>query len=253
MTKNLFKAVYLLFLLILCVSCAKYQYDINHVVAENMTVSDRLIKNGDDDIDQMITPFRSELESEMNVVLVETEVELLKGSPESTMGNWFADMLMTEALKIDDEVRFAIQNRGGLRINSIGVGGITKGKIYELMPFDNFLVIMELDGKTLTSFLEHIAEDGGWPISKEVSIKKRQSSIEILLDGEIIENDEKYRFGLPDYIANGGSDSKMLIGLEHNNTGQMIRDLAVEHLMIQGKNSVKVSAQLDGRFIIEKN
>jgi len=227
------KAAFLIILSIILHSCAQYVKEVDHVVADNMRISERLTKKEDSSIAEMIS------------------VDLIKDSPESTLGNWFADILMAEAVKYDDRVSFALQNRGGVRINSIKSGEITRGKIYELMPFDNFLVIMQLKGTVLSEFVSHIAEDGGWPTSKELRVKKIGEKVEIAINGDEIEPQKTYWIALPDYVANGGSDSKMIMSEPQTDTGDMIRDILIRHLSEVGKSGRPMTTTLDQRFVIK--
>tara|TARA_B100000497_G_C7636990_1_gene382888 strand:- start:174 stop:926 length:753 start_codon:yes stop_codon:yes gene_type:complete len=240
-------------LLILCIGCAPYVAEKDHVDGQNIRINEELVRS-DSAIDAMIGPYKAKLDVEMNEVVGVTEVDLIKATPESTMGNWFADLIMNEAKLLDHRVSFAIQNRGGLRIGSIKQGEITKGKIFELMPFDNFLVIMETDGTTMRSFIEHTAQNGGWPMSKEVKVTMQDTVVNsILINGDEINPSEIYFYAIPDYVANGGSDSSMLSGEKHENTGIMIRDLAINYLRKEYKKGNSINASLDQRFTRKKS
>ncbi len=59
----------------------------------------------------------------------------------------------------------AFVNYGGIRISQLPKGEVTSGKIFELMPFDNIVVLQKLKGSVLQEFLDLIAERGGWPAS----------------------------------------------------------------------------------------
>lgn len=44
-------------------------------------------------------------------------------------------------------------------------GDVTRGRIFEIMPFDNLLILQKLKGTVLQEFLDIIATDGGWPVA----------------------------------------------------------------------------------------
>ena len=92
-----------------------------------------------------IAPYAAQLDEAMNEVLAEVGAPLTKGQPESSLGNWTADLLLAAARDLfpDQKVAFAVQNYGGLRISEIGAGPLIVSEIYELMPFDNELVLVE--------------------------------------------------------------------------------------------------------------
>ena len=238
-------------LLLIYVQCKVTE--IHHVEDDNIRINEDY-GTGDTELIKLITPYKNQLDAEMNEVIGISEVELVKGSPQSTMGNWFADALLYQAELLAGEVDFAIQNRGGLRINSIPPGPITKGKIYELMPFDNFLVIMETEGIIVKRMMKHIAEDGGWPVSKEVQLKVVNDQIDVLtINGQEVVDELTYQWALPDYIANGGSDCDWLVDEKRVNTGVMIRDAIIEHIRGLTALDKKISTSLDGRITITKN
>ena len=121
----------------------------------------------DKDIDKMIAPYKSQLDAQMNDVIAINPEEMTKRRPSSVLGNWFSDALLEESSRIYGvDIDMAMQNYGGIRVPALAKGKVTVGNIYELMPFDNKLVILELDGKTAKMLLDRVAEKGGWPVSK---------------------------------------------------------------------------------------
>ncbi len=192
-------------------------------------------KTIDQEIEDLIAPYREELSVEMDVVLIQNKNKIVKGSPNSTMGNWVADILHDYIDAQNIAVDFAIQNQGGLRIPTIGKGDVTAGKIFELMPFDNMLVILETDGQMVQTFCDHITSSGGWPISKGLEFTiKNQKATDILVNGNPLDLSRKYRFAVPDYVANGGSDCSFFKDLPQENLGVFIRDLIIEDVKQKG-------------------
>jgi 2',3'-cyclic-nucleotide 2'-phosphodiesterase (5'-nucleotidase family) len=120
------------FLVVVLTGCATYVSEKDDVFGQNIRINEDLVKS-DPKVAALISPYKDKLDAEMNEIIAVADVELIKATPESTMGNWFADMLMTEALLLDSRVSFTCQNRGGLRIGNINKGDITKRKIFELM------------------------------------------------------------------------------------------------------------------------
>jgi 2',3'-cyclic-nucleotide 2'-phosphodiesterase (5'-nucleotidase family) len=247
------KILHLSIIAIFLTSCAQEVVVMDRIDSSNIRIDNRQ-RAEDSSISEMIAPYKAQLDQEMNVVIGRTDVQLDKGAPESTMGNWFADMLMTESKLIDERVSFAVQNRGGLRINSIPKGDVTIGKIFELMPFDNFLVIIESNGKVIKEFIDHVIKDGGWPSSKELVVRAIDNEVtELSINGELVEDDKIYYYALPDYIANGGSNAVMLKTVKRVDTGIMIRDIAINHIKKKTGGGELLSASIDGRTRIKRN
>ena len=87
----------------------------------------------------IIAPYQNAIEEEMNEVLTYTKYDLEKGRPQSTLGNFVTDLCLNYA-----DAHICVMNNGGLR-TTISKGNITRGKLYELMPFENELVVLELN------------------------------------------------------------------------------------------------------------
>lgn len=196
---------------------------------------------------ETIEPYQEQLTGKMNEVLGNIPTSLKKDRPESGLGNWLADLLQRagKAYFPNQEIAFAVQNSGGIRVGELAAGELTVGAIYELMPFDNELVAVEMNGFVLNEFINHMAADGGWPSSKELRYRIEDGQAkDIMISGEAIEFNRNYVVLLPDYVANGGSDSKMLTDRQQYKSGQLIRDLIIKTARDEGGPFV---AELDGR------
>jgi 2',3'-cyclic-nucleotide 2'-phosphodiesterase (5'-nucleotidase family) len=171
------------------------------------------------------------LDSKMNRQLSTIKTPLVKGSPESNLGNWMADVMMQAAKDYypDKEIAFAATNSGGIRVQEIGTGPLLVSEIYELMPFDNTLLLVQLSGKEVKAFLAHIASSGGWPVSEELVVKQAGGKMKAKISGEEILPNKMYYVATIDYVANGGSGSTMLKGKPQLECGQFLRDVLIKY------------------------
>lgn len=209
---------------------------------EYLTIEDS-ISIVDHPLELMVTDYRIELEAEMNEVIGINAENLVKGKVNSSMGNFVSDLLLSEAENNTGlEVDFAIQNYGGLRIRELPKGEITKGKLFELMPFDNLLVVVEMSGQDVISLCNRIAEYGGWPVSEGITFGiENEVADHIMIQGMPLDNNKKYHVAMPDYVANGGDSCPFMIGLPQIDTGIFIRHIlisGVEQITAQGKQVV---------------
>ncbi len=188
------------------------------------------------DVEAMIVPYRDQLTEKMNRELAVIKTPLTKRQPESSLGNWVADLLADAAVEAfpGREIALSVQNYGGLRIGEIGAGPLLVSEIYELMPFDNELVLVELSGKELMAFANHIANSGGWPVSRELEMRRVDGKLSVKLSGREIEPDKTYYIVTNDYVADGGSDSAMLVGKPQTKSGLLVRDLLIEYAAKSG-------------------
>jgi len=79
--------------------------------------------------------------------------------------------------------------------------------------------------------VQHIVQSDGWPISH--SLKVVQDSMEALaiaIYDKPLKRDTLYQVALPDYVANGGSDSGFLIGKPQQKLDLFIRDALINDL-----------------------
>jgi len=204
----------------------------------------------DHPVAMILAPYKNTLDEQMNIAIGTSAQRLYKQKPESPLGNWMADALQQQGKKLSRKaISASIQNYGGIRIPEIPEGPVSLGKMYELMPFDNLLVIVEMTGPQVVQLFNHIAADGGWPVSSEVQfVLNDQKAQRITIDGKALLSDQQYYIAMPDYIANGGSDCDFLIGLPREDTGVLIRDLLIEEvrdLTAAGKN---MEAKVTGRI-----
>ncbi|WP_337844955.1 5'-nucleotidase C-terminal domain-containing protein [Thermus sp.] len=93
----------------------------------------------------------------MAQVIAEAKVDLVGERAivrrrESNLGNLIADGMLWKTKNAG--TRIALQNGGGIRA-SIPKGPITVGKVYEVLPFGNTLVVMDLKGREILEALEN--------------------------------------------------------------------------------------------------
>lgn len=181
-------------------------------------------------IDSMIAPQKHVLDSLMNVVLTQCPVELLKDKPTGTLNNFAADMMLHIGRKIDSTADVAIVNYGGIRLSSLPKGNITVGKIYELLPFDNMVVLQKMNGQTLYDVAQYIAAQGGWPVAGLSFEIKNKKAVNIKVRGLSLELGQSYNVVLSDYLANGGDNLIMLKSIAQNNSNQIMRVAFIEEL-----------------------
>lgn len=244
------KAFYsLLILLLFCSSCKVYheaqteqsRYDLN----SNSEV------RADDDINEIIAPYKKELDAEMNKVIGTCEKELFKSLPECGLGNWAADAIFEQCNKTQEiPIDFAVVNYGGIRIPSLPKGDITTGKIFELMPFDNMMVILEVKGDIVQQLFENIAGRGGWPVSKGIvcDFNKGGELLKVNINGKPLDQNKIYRIGLTDYVANGGDKCHFFKGEKQIATDVLYRDAFMQQVIDLSEKGLNVDGEVDGRM-----
>ena len=177
-------------------------------------------------------PYREQLGAGLGrVVTTAFRADGEGAGPTVRWGNWVADLLYDAAADLFPEhrVAFAAQNYGGIRVRQLGSGPVTVSAFYELMPFDNELILLELGGAQLGAFADLLVADGGWPVSKGLTITSTASGNVVRIDGQPLVPSATYFVAVPDYVANGGDAAAMLSGQPQLPSGQLIRDLLIEY------------------------
>lgn len=180
----------------------------------------------------------------------------LKADIESTLGNFFCDAVLyeTKLLLGKDSllVDAAVFNKGGLR-NSLPKGNITTGHVFELMPFDNELVLLRMSGAQVEDMLSKIAEKGGIPVGGIRMNIDNGKFINVQINGKPFDKSREYWIITSDYLANGGDNYVFFKNaLERKNMNVLLRDMIINycnHTTQQGKT---LKPYLDGRISISK-
>lgn len=225
---------------------------VNHVsktdVRYNTVKAD--IAHEDQKVNEIIAPYKIQLDVVMNEVLAVLPMELSKQKPESTLGNLVSDAIMDRLKKEGYDADFALVNYGGLRVPYLSAGNLTRGEVYELSPFDNTILIIDVPGHKLDSVFMLIAESEGWPLSKEARVTlKDKKIIAVQIDGQLIDPNKIYKLATLDYVATGGDNMKMLIPLSRKETNLVFRDVLIDYFKDATAGGKQINPVLDGRII----
>ncbi len=222
--KQLLWCVLILTLFISCKSKLNIiQYDHQKVVIDTT-----IQKNAT--VDSFLQTYRTKKDEVMNSIIGYTTTPLSKTQPESSLGNFMCDAQLSYAKTVDSNTVAAVINYGSIRIPYISPGAITNGTIYELMPFDNILSIVEVPGKVIQVFCDHMAALGGWPTSNLTYEIKDKKAINILINNKPIHDNIIYKLALSDYIANGGDNCIFLKECKRKEYNIFLRDVLIQYL-----------------------
>lgn len=208
---------------------------------------DASIRN-DSSVMGMLQPYTSNINATMNKVIGTSADTYTNKRPESEIGNFLADCYreMGEK-KFNRKIDAAFMNAGGIR-SYMSKGNITVGKVFEIMPFDNILVVQELKGAVLQQYLDVMAADGGWPVSKGVTLQiKNKKAVNVFINGKPLDPNTIYTVAHSDYVANGGSDCSMLKSIPQMNVGYLMRDAILEYINIHTTAGKTIQPVIENR------
>lgn len=209
-------------------------------------------------VERELAPYRAKLEAKFGKVLCQAPHGLFRGrnGEPNLMGFWMADLMRDAAAKATGApVDAAITNSGGIRSN-FRPGPVTVGDVYEVMPFDNALVVVEMTGaEILRAVKQGIERREGEPVSNlkaVVSGTPQQPVCEVaFLDGRPIDPAKTYRVATTDYLAKSGDTMRALKGRRTVlPTGLKLRDVMLTACEALGQADRPLLPPAGDRYVI---
>ncbi len=231
---------------------SKNDQSLTKIESSNIVINSTITP--DPDIETWILPYRTELSKKMDVIIGYAVKQLPKGKPEAPLNNFVADLMLKRANSMfDKQVHVAITNEGGLRM-PIQEGSVTVRDIFEVMPFENCLVVLEMTGDQLISLAKEIGEIGGEPIAGmrlEFLDNKLQK---ITVQGESVEKKKLYFIVTTNYLSSPGrKELKILSQVPGTDLNISIRDAIIDEIKELDSIGKNVLSEIDGRIIMKKS
>jgi len=202
---------FILFILttIIVVSCKNDPQKLVKIEAKLLAVSDSL--SSTKEIEDFIQPYKQKVESEMNKVLSYTPIDLLRtdGELESSLGNLMADLCFERANPVflsrtGKNIDFSMFNYGGIRA-AISKGNITTEHAFNLMPFENSLVVVELSALKIKELVNYLIKNNrAHPLSKHINLTITKKGYDLTINNEALDDSKTYFVLTSDYLQNGG-------------------------------------------------
>lgn len=248
-----FKKVFLIaFIPLLLASCSTKTWTVTHATSVKIPIDNTTDALADRDYINHLQPLKQQLGVKMNVVIGQA-AETMKGhAPESLLSNFSADVYRHAGSDfLGQPVDISIVNLGGLR-TVIPEGNITVGKVFELMPFENELVILWLKGEKLQELIQFFARVGGEGISGIRMEINNGNAVNVTINGNAIVPEKMYSIATSDYLAGGNDKMVQLAQYEkRQNTGIKLRDILLNYIKSETAKGNKIQTKLDGRTKVD--
>ena len=226
------KKLYYAVILICVVSCKLKKVSDYSSVSYSVTDTS-FVSN---DLDSMIQPYKVEMDSKMNKVIGHSTNDLTKFEPESPLGNFVADVVfeagfnygIQNKLGLTSTNSLCLINFGGLRA-PINKGYITISNIYELMPFDNEIVIVKLTPMQVKLMLTYLFTKHGQPISNAMALLASDKN-KLDIGEESYDFESDIYVVTSDYLAKGGDKMNFFKSSKMIQTGVLMRDALLDYV-----------------------
>ncbi len=240
---------YLIASTLLISGCKTNSWTITSARSIQIPINKNLDKIADSSYIAYLQPYKQQVDAKMKTVIGVATETMSAHKPESLLSNLSADIYRqagSEYMKAPVDI--AIVNLGGLR-TTIPAGDITVGKVFELMPFENELVILWLKGDKLNDLCQYFAGMGGEGVSGLRMTISNGKAINITISGEPLDPNKTYSIATNDYLA-GGNDKMVQLAMyeKRTNTGIKIRDMFLDYIKNETAHSREITSKLDGRI-----
>lgn len=195
--------------LLLFMSC-KTTIPLNKIEGKQIAITDTL--PSDQSIEVFIKPYREHVDADLDHVISYAKETYSKsdGYLNTALGNFMADALYDQANPIfkkrsGHDIDFVLLNHGGIR-SIISKGDITTRTAFEVMPFENALVVAKLKGEQVKEMLDYLVEaKRAHPISKiKIVLDPAGNLKDATVKGKPIDYTSSYYVLTNDYLLNGG-------------------------------------------------
>jgi len=210
----------------------------------------------DKEIETFIVPYKKNVDAQMDDVLSYSPVDYDKknGVLNTAIGNMMADVTLKLSNPIyntrtGNNIDFVLLNHGGIR-SIISKGDITLRSAYNLMPFENSIVVCQLKGSDLKELIDYlILNKKAHPVSGiSIVLDENYSLLDVTINGEKIDQEKVYHVATSDYLLKGGDQMNFFEKSKKNIT----LDYKIRNILIDYFKAVDtVSFKIDNRFIIK--
>ncbi|MBP7612116.1 MAG: 5'-nucleotidase C-terminal domain-containing protein, partial [Paludibacter sp.] len=245
---NIKRTLLALLILLSATSCSHKRWSTLQSSSVKIAIDSTANALADKSYTAYLQPFKQKVDGQMNEVIGQA-AETMKGhAPESLLSNFSADVYLQTATNFQGEnVDIAIVNLGGLR-TVVPAGDITVRKVFELMPFENELVLLWLKGDKLNELLQYFASMGGEGVSGLRMEIKDGKAVNITINDKPLDPTKVYSIVTNDYLAGGNDKMVQLAQAEKRvNTGIKVRTMLLNYIKNETKKGNKIQSKLDGR------
>ncbi|WP_194852092.1 5'-nucleotidase C-terminal domain-containing protein [Nonlabens antarcticus] len=239
--------------LFITTSCKTESYTAEKLVASQTRVDSTIAEV--ESISAYIAPYKKSLDSQLDMPLSFNPADMYKNdTPLNTrIGNMMAAISRAQGEPVfksrtGNSVDVVLINHGGIRAG-IPAGNVTTRTAYEVMPFDNEMVIAELAPAQMKELVEYLAFHKRAHPFDGLEIHLKGDEIKsVTLDGKPIAYDRNYFVMTSDYLMTGGDNMDFFTkAISSTRIDYKIRNAMIDYF----KENDTLGFDVDNRFTKE--
>ena len=241
--------------LVMMLSCSHKPMHVTSVETEVIMIDSTLNAIQDNDYIASLQPLKDSMDALLDEVIGTVPEAMDAYLPESPLLNWAADaLLFPMRMQYPDKADFSVVNIGGLRCNW-PAGNLTVRSIFELMPFENQVVILTLSGDNVLLLANQMAAQGGQGVSGMTFVIDKASGTawDVRVQGKPVKADKDYYVVTSDYLSGGADGMDALADFKDREyTGNKIRSQYISYVKMLTDMGQPVAAKCDGRVRVRE-
>lgn len=221
-----------------CKEAPTVNYTVNNQY-ERLEINDSI--PADKSIEAFIEPYHNHLNNTLDEPLSYTPVTLNKseGKYNTAIGNLMTDVVTDRLHSLlpeyqIDGIDIVLLNHGGIR-SVISKGNISTRNAYEVMPFENELVLLELQGKAIHDMVAYLVRSSSPHPFKGLQIERNEQddSYTYTIQGQEPQEEQWYTVATIDYLANKGDYMDFFANARNRvDTGYKLRNALIDYLKV---------------------
>ncbi|MDC6386840.1 5'-nucleotidase [Muricauda sp. SK9] len=233
-------------------SCKNTTGELSEIQGKQIPIDASIKEN--DSISEFISPYRNRINEVLDSTLAYAPKPFLldDGKRNTSMGNLMADIVFEETAPIfkgrtGKELDFVVLNYGGVR-SIISAGNVSARNAYEVMPFENYIVVVELNGSAVRKLIDFLTKaTRKHPISGIQIVVDKSSGLESVdIQGRPFDETRNYYVATSDYLVQGGPSIGFFNEMiSVTDTDYLLRNAIIDHF----RKVDTLKAVVDDRFI----
>ena len=233
------------------VLCACHPKGYSQYSWEYHELTDAYDRDGLSPVDEAIAKYDSLMAPLQEIVCYSKDV-YSKYSPESPLSNYAVDAVRSFAEKYTGEqIDMAMLNFGGIRTD-LPKGAVRAYDIFSIFPFNNYLTILDVDGRELEALLHWMARKNKLEPLSGVRMKiDGDRLVECTVGGSKLDYRRNYRVATIDFLVTGGDGIDWGDGIiMRRDTGILLRDVIMSEMREALAAGKTLDLTTDGRVVI---